>query len=96
MEWKYNFKKSIFHCAKDSFQACLFQLKYCQAKLALFAYVNSSNTEHRKKEKEKKGPNAENGKKEEGRQILTKNVFYIPFSIKEIKLHIANHFDKGF
>ena len=50
----YNFKKSVSHCAKDSFQACLFQLKYCQAKLALFAYVNSSNTEHRKKRKKKK------------------------------------------
>ena len=62
--WKYNLENNLFHCAKDSFQACLFQLKYCQAKLALFAYVNSSNTEHRKKGKKgkrKKGPNSENG-----------------------------------
>ena len=84
----YNFKKSKFHCAKDSFQACLFQLKYCQAKLALFAYVNSSNTEHRKKEKEKR---TKRRKWKKGRRETYpyKKVFCIPFFIKEIKLCTA-------
>ena len=90
-----NFKKSVSHCAKDSFQACLFQLKYCQAKLALFAYVNSSNTEHRKKG-EKKDQTQKTEKKGRSETNPYKKVFYIPFFTKEIKLHIVKHFDKGF